>query len=168
MFHSNQIFRISRENSDIHSIDKLIHFCFSLSGENICNIRGMKEKNGHLIFGWIPKESNGSLDKDYVKEWDTTFLEAKDDSGTILVKDENDNIEILSDIIHKWLDNQTETYKKLFDENDCRYWDTPTEGFEFIGADGVTTIGEDEEGFIVYTPFSTLFIIKPFWAEFAK
>ena len=143
MFSSNQVLEISGDKKE--QLAKAVKFILDYDGKDVINVHGMKEINGKLIFGWIPKDKNGTFKEEYKKEWDKVF------DNTLPLHDE-----LLVEIIWGWLNRQDETYKAIYDEEGVGYWDTSVKGFL------ISAYNEQTDSY----PFSAIFAVMPFYSEY--
>lgn len=143
MFSSNQILRITGDTTK--QLAKSIEFILEYDDKKYDSINGFREKDGVLIFGWIPKEKDGTFKRKYASEWDTVFPDTIPTNETVI-----------TEIIWSWLKKQDKQYKKIWEEENVGYWDTPTKGFEIFG------YAEETMSY----PFSTIFGVKPAYLEY--
>ncbi len=148
MFSNNQVLKISGDKKE--QLSNIIDFILSFEHEksDLSHVNGLKETDGKLVFGWIPRDNNNKFETKYAEEYDTVFDNPVYFNKTILIE-----------IIFNWLEEQKDTYEKLWEENKVGYWDTPTNGFLVTGL-------SDETERISNQPTFATFMIEPFWTEY--
>lgn len=155
MFMNDKPFTVSGSLKDTFNgtLEKTLRFICDIYGETADKLRGIKETDGKLYFGWIPKKDRDTdvLNEEYVKQWDIVL------SGDIMKPSFN----MLVEIIINWLssDNAKAEYDRLYEENsdDFDYAEEVDEGWT------ISSITYDDN-----CPSFSVFSVAPRWEEIGK
>ena len=153
MFMNDKPFKVSGSLKDIFdgTLEKTLRFICNIYGETSDQLRGIKESDGKLYFGWIPRKDNDAdiLNEEYVKQWDIVL------SGEIMKPSFN----MLIEIIINWLnsDNVADEYDRLYEENDLDCAEEVIRGWT------ISSITYDDN-----CPSFSVFSVAPRWEEIGK
>lgn len=153
MFMNDKPFKVSGSLKDTFdgALEKTLRFICDIYGEAVDQLRGIKESDGKLYFGWIPRKDNDTdiLNEEYVKQWDIVL------SGEIMKPSFN----MLIEIIINWLisDNVKSEYDRLYEENDLDYAEEASRGWM------ISSITYDDN-----CPDFSVFSVAPRWEEIGK
>ena len=154
MFTNDKPFMISGSLKDTFNgtLEKTLRFIVDIYGETADELRGIKEVDGKLYFGWIPTKNrdDDALDEEYMKQWDIVL------SGDIMKPSFN----MLIEIIINWLnsDNAVYEYDRLYyEEDDLDYAE------ELIKGLTISSITYDDN-----CPSFSVFSVTPRWGEIGK
>lgn len=154
MFTNDKPFIVSGSLKDTFNgtLEKTLRFIVDIYGKTADELRGIKEVDGKLYFGWIPttNRDDDALDEEYMKQWDIVL------SGDIMKPSFN----MLIEIIINWLnsDNAVYEYDRLYyKEDDLGYVEGLIKGWT------ISSIIYDDN-----CPGFSVFSVAPRWGEIGK